>query len=49
VQDIPPEETPYQDAAGRYDAFWRTLIADHDYDWKGPIPEERDFAGRFEA
>lgn len=38
---------PYDTVLGRYEAFWRTLIADRDLLWKGPPGQ--DFAARFEA
>lgn len=41
---------PYKSSpGGRYEAFWRTLIADRESNWEGPPTEERDFRGRFEA
>jgi hypothetical protein len=49
VLNLPPGTDPYRKTCGRYDAFWRTVIADRDYTWKGPPPAEWDFAGRFEA
>lgn len=41
----PSESSP----GGRYEAFWRTLIADRECNWKGPPTAERDFGGRFRA
>ena len=42
---------PYKSksAGGRYEAFWRTLIADRESNWEGPPTAESDFGGRFEA
>jgi hypothetical protein len=41
---------PYKrTSGGRYEAFWRTLIADRENNWQGPPTEDSDFGGRFEA
>jgi hypothetical protein len=41
---------PYKNSpGGRYEAFWRTLIADRESNWEGPPTAERDFGGRFDA
>ena len=49
VSKLRPDANPYRETCGRREAFWRTLIADRDYYWRGPPPVERDFSGRFEA
>jgi hypothetical protein len=49
VQRFPPDRDPYEKTCGRYEAFWRTLIADRDFSWRGPPPVEWDYAGQFEA
>ena len=49
VQTMALETGPYATLHGRREAFWRTLIADRDFDWKGPPNSSHDFAGRFEA
>jgi hypothetical protein len=49
VSKLPPDADPYRETCGRREAFWRTLIADRDYYWRGPPPAEWDFSGRFEA
>jgi hypothetical protein len=49
VINMAVSEDPYGPTCGRYEAFWRTIIADRDYDWKGPPSTERDFAGRYKA
>ena len=43
------ETDPYKTLHGRREAFWRTLIANRDFYWKGPPNARHDFAGRFEA
>ena len=49
LQTMSLETDPYKTLHGRREAFWRTLIADRDFDWKGPPNPSHDFAGRFEA
>jgi len=50
VGGFPVEKSPYTQLGERYEAFWRTLIADADNTWRGDKPSEKDnFAGRFEA
>lgn len=49
VSKLRPDADPYRETCGRREAFWRTLIADRDYHWRGPPPAEWDFSGRFEA
>jgi hypothetical protein len=49
VSKLSPDADPYRETCGRREAFWRTLIADRDYYWRGPPPAEWDFSGRFEA
>ena len=49
VQTMNLEINPYATLHGRREAFWRTLIADRDFDSKGPPNPSHDFAGRFEA
>ena len=49
VQTIPSETGPYATPHGRREAYWRSLIADRDFDLKAPPNPSHDFAGRFEA
>ncbi len=49
VQTMSLETNPYATLRGRREAFWRTLIADRDFDLKRPPNPSHDFAGRFEA
>ena len=49
VQTMGLETNPYKTLHGRREAFWRTLIADRDFNLKGPPAPSHDFAGRFEA
>ena len=49
MQTMSLEANPYATLHGRREAFWRTLIADRDFDLKGPPKPSHDFAGRFEA
>ena len=49
VQTMSLEANPYATLHGRREAFWRTLIADRDFELKGPPNPSHDFAGRFEA
>lgn len=49
VQTMSLETNPYATLHGRREAFWRTLVADRDFDLKGPPNPSHDFAGRFEA
>jgi hypothetical protein len=38
VSKLRPDANPYRETCGRREAFWRTLIADRDYYWRGPPP-----------
>ena len=49
VQTMSLETDPYATLHGCREAFWRTLIAGQDFDWKGPSNPSRDSAGRFDA
>ena len=49
VQLMSLETDPYKTLHGRREAFWRTLIADRDFDMRGAPNPSQDFAGRFEA
>ncbi|PMD47176.1 HET-domain-containing protein [Hyaloscypha variabilis F] len=48
-RDLPDDCNPYEGAAGRTEAFWRTLIADHEANYPPKRPVGNDFADRFEA
>lgn len=45
---LPGGSDVYQNACGLEEAFWRTIIADRDYNWQGPV-DKQDFESRFNA
>lgn len=47
--DLPGDCNPYRNPSGRSEAFWRTLITDHDPWYPPKRPVSDDFAGRFEG
>lgn len=49
VNQLPPERDPYKRTCGRYEAFWRTLVTDRDFDYTCSPSLAQDFAARFEA